>query len=82
MNLMKYLAKYLREEREPCFKRWRLWAAFGNWERSKVKNIELDSPRAKIYRKCKELFRWEGNRHFSERMQIVEALYRKTFREI
>jgi len=72
-----YLAKYLSKEREPCFKRWRLWAAFGDWERSKVKDIELDTPRAKIYRLCKTVLGWEGNHQFNERMQTVE--YRETF---
>jgi len=71
-----YLAKYLSKEREPCLKRWRLWGSFGNWERSKVKDIELDSPRTRIYNRCKEIFGWTGNRHFVERMQIVDSIYR------
>jgi len=74
-----YPAKYLSREREPCFKRWRLWGAFGDWERVLVKDIELDTPRAKIYRLCKTVLGWEGNHHFNERMQTVEALYRETF---
>lgn len=36
-----YLSKYLSKEREPCLKRWRLWAGFGDWERVMVKDIEL-----------------------------------------
>lgn len=71
----KYLAKYLSKQREPCLKRWRLWGSFGDWERSKVKDIELDSPRARIYKRCKSLFGWEGNRHLPERMRIVDVLY-------
>jgi hypothetical protein len=75
------LEKDLSKEREPCLKRWHLWAAFGNWERSKAQDIELDSPKARIYKKCKELFGWDGNCHFSERMQIVEALYRQSLQQ-
>ncbi len=71
----KYLAKYLGKDREPCMKRWRLWAGFGEWERTLVSNIELDSPRARIYRNMKEIFKWKGNRYFTERMQIVERIY-------
>jgi len=74
-----YLAKYLSKEREPCIKRWHLWGSFGNWERSKVKDIELDSPRTRIYKKCKEIFGWKGNRHFVVRMKLVETIYRSHF---
>jgi len=73
-----YLAKYLSKERPSCFKRWRLWAGFGKWEHTMVKDIELDSPKSRIYKNCQSLFGWKGNRNMPERMQLVETLYRQS----
>lgn len=39
-----YLCKYLSKPRPPCLKRARLWAAFGEIERTRVKDIVSDSP--------------------------------------
>lgn len=69
----------LRRERLPSeSRRLRLWAGFGNWERSAVKDIEIDSPRSRIYKECKALFGWKGNRKMTERMQIVETSYQQS----
>ncbi len=39
-----YLGKYLTKDgRPPCFKGWRLWAAFGPWKWSKVKDLRFES---------------------------------------
>ncbi|MDX2080723.1 MAG: hypothetical protein SFU53_08050 [Terrimicrobiaceae bacterium] len=70
-----YLAKYLSKEREPCLKRWRLWATFGEWEHSRVKNVALQTARARIWAVCKEKFGWSGNKGLFERSRLVEEIY-------
>lgn len=46
----KYLAKYLGKERPGCFKGMRLWAPVGDWEASKVRNIEFECDWTRSYR--------------------------------
>ena len=45
-----YLCKYLSKRRVPCLKRVRLWAAFGDVERTRVADIVTDSPFVRILR--------------------------------
>ncbi len=44
------LAKGARPE---CFRHWRLWAGFGDWEGTKVKDVVFESLFCKIYRRAK-----------------------------
>jgi hypothetical protein len=74
----RYLAKYLSKEREPCFKRWRLWAGFGKWDWSRVKDIAIESPKGTIWAACAEAFRWKGRKGFLEKQKIVERLYEQS----
>jgi hypothetical protein len=46
-----YLCKYLSKRRPPCLKSVRLWAAFGNVERTHVSDIVCDSPFIRVLRK-------------------------------
>lgn len=55
-----YLAKYLSKGRPPCLKGWRLWAGFGEWEWTKVKDLVTQSRFSTIYRACKEWLGWTG----------------------
>lgn len=73
-----YLAKYLSKEREPCLKGWRLWAGFGNWEWSRVKDILFETPRSRIYQVCKAVYGWKGNKDFLNRMNFVERIFRRS----
>jgi hypothetical protein len=73
-----YLAKYLSKQRPECFKGWRLWAGFGEWEWTKVKDIVFDSFLCRIYRACKEAFSWTGNKNFRDRMRLVQWLEVRT----
>ena len=73
-----YLAKYLSKDRESCFKGWRLWAGFGEWDWSRVKDILFETPRSTIYQACKTWLGWSGNHDFRNRMAAVEHLYRRT----
>ena len=76
-----YLAKYLGKDREPCLKGWRLWAGFGDWDWSRVKDIVLESPRSKIYAVCKAIYGWTGSDGRGDRMILVEKLYPQSLRD-
>jgi len=73
-----YLAKYLSKERPECLKGWRLWAGFGNWDWTKVKDVLLDSPFSNIYRGCKEWLHWTGNKEFFARTRFVAFMELQT----
>ena len=73
-----YLAKYLSKERAECLKGWRLWAGFGKWEWTKVKDVLLDSPFSNIYRACKEWLHWAGNKDFFARTRFVAFMELQT----
>jgi hypothetical protein len=76
-----YLAKYLSKQRPECFKGWRLWAGFGDWDWTKVKDVVFDSLFCRIYRACKEAFSWTGNKNFRDRMRLVQWLEVRTITE-
>jgi len=69
-----YLAKYLSKERPPCLKGWRLWAGFGEWEWTRIKDLITQSRIATIYRACKEWLGWTGRKGFFDRMRFVAWL--------
>jgi hypothetical protein len=46
-----YLCKYLSKSRPPCLKRARLWSAFGDVERTRVKDVVTDTPMVRILRR-------------------------------
>jgi hypothetical protein len=50
-NAIKYLCKYLSKPRPGCLKRARLWSAFGNIERTRVKDVVSDTPLIRILRR-------------------------------
>jgi hypothetical protein len=71
-----YLGKYLsKEHRAPCFKGWRLWAAFGAWEWTRVKNVEFQSEYALILRGLIAI-RAERRGHFF-RLALTDKIYLK-----
>ena len=76
-----YLAKYLSKERPPCLKRWRLWAGFGEWDWTRVKDVVFESRFCRIYRACKEWLHWTGNREFFDRMRLVSTLEKRSAEE-
>ncbi len=47
-----YLCKYLAKKRAACLKRVRLWAAFGEIERTRVADIVVDSPFVRALREA------------------------------
>ena len=46
-----YLCKYLSKRRPGCLKRARLWSAFGDIERTRVKDVLIDTPMVRILRR-------------------------------
>jgi len=46
-----YLCKYLSKPRVRCLKRARLWSAFGEIERTRVKDVILDTPKVRLLRR-------------------------------
>jgi hypothetical protein len=46
-----YLCKYLSKPRVPCLKRARLWSAFGKIERTRVRDVVLDTERIRLLRR-------------------------------
>jgi hypothetical protein len=46
-----YLCKYLSKRRPGCLKRARLWSAFGDIERTRVKDVLIDTPIVRILRR-------------------------------
>ena len=73
-----YLAKYLSKGRPECFKGWRLWAGFGKWEYTRVKNVIYDSLFSRVYRACKEWLHWTGNKQFFARVRWVAFMELQT----
>jgi hypothetical protein len=55
-----------------------MWAGFGDWDWTKVKDVVFDSLFCRIYRACKEAFSWTGNKNFRDRMRLVQWLEIRT----
>lgn len=51
IKAVRYLCKYLSKPRPKCLKRARLWAGFGDIERTRVVDIVTDSPFSRIIRR-------------------------------
>ena len=47
---VKYLCKYLSKRRARCLKGARLWSAFGRIDRTRVKDIVVDTPMSRLLR--------------------------------
>lgn len=55
-----YLAKYLDKKRPPALKGWRLWAPFGNIDRTRVSDVEVDSFYARVWRWLAKGEEWDS----------------------
>ena len=47
---IRYLCKYLSKRRAGCLKRVRLWSAFGRIERTRVRDVVIDTPMGRLVR--------------------------------
>jgi hypothetical protein len=45
-----YLCKYLSKPRVRCLRKARLWSAFGKIERTRVRDVLLDTPKVRLLR--------------------------------
>ena len=48
---VRYLCKYLSKPRVRCLKRARLWSAFGKIERTRVRDVLLDTQKVRLLRR-------------------------------
>jgi hypothetical protein len=69
-----YVAKYLSKDRPHCLRRWRLWAGFGKWDWTRVKDLVFDCRFSRIYRACKEWLGWQGRKQFFDRIRFVARM--------
>ena len=71
-----YMGKYLTKEgRAPCLKGWRLWAAFGPWDSTKVKDVEFRSEYGTILRGIIATKRKRQGHFF--RLALTDKIYLK-----
>ena len=49
-NAIRYLCKYLSKRRPGCLRGARLWSAFGPIERTRVKDVVIDTPMSRLLR--------------------------------
>lgn len=87
-----YLCKYLSKPRVRCLKRARLWSAFGKIERTRVRDVLVDTPQVRLLRRImgkpsvedelngsqsKET--WRGELNFQRALQKTEIAYLLSF---
>jgi hypothetical protein len=65
---IRYLCKYLSKPRPGCLKRARLWSAFGDIERTRVKDILTDTPVTRILRRVM------GKRSVEDELNGIKAV--------
>jgi len=71
-----YLCKYLSKARPGCLKRARLWSAFGKIERTRVKDIVIDTPLSRILRRVMGKPSVEDELHGIESVSFVSKHFR------
>jgi hypothetical protein len=69
-----YLGKYLTKEgRAPCLKGWRLWAAFGPWKWTKLKDVQFQSEYSTIIREL--IATGQGRQSYFMRLALADEIY-------
>jgi len=87
-----YVCKYLSKHRERCLKGARLWSAFGKIERTRVRDVIVDTPKVRLLRRIMgkpsvqdELNgiqsgkTWRGKLNFQQGLQKAESAYLLSF---
>ena len=87
-----YVCKYLSKRRERCLKGARLWSAFGKIERTRVRDVLVDTPKVRLLRRIMgkpsiedELSGiqpakiWRGELNFQRARQKTEIAYLLSF---
>ena len=87
-----YLCKYLSKRRVRCLKRARLWSAFGKIERTRVRDVLVDTPKVRLLRRImgkpsvedelngiRPAKKWRGELNFQRALQKAETAYLLSF---
>ena len=87
-----YLCKYLSKRRERCLKRARLWSAFGKIERTRVRDVLVDTPKVRLLRRImgkpsvedelngiQSAKNWRGELNFQRALQKADIAYLLSF---
>ena len=87
-----YVCKYLSKRRERCLKGARLWSAFGKIERTRVRDILVDTPKVRLLRRImgkpsvqdelngiRSAKTWRGELNFQRAVQKAEIAYLLSF---
>jgi hypothetical protein len=87
-----YVCKYLSKRRERCLKGARLWSAFGRIERTRVRDVLVDTPRVRLLRRImgkpsvedelnglQSPKTWRGELNFQRALQKAEIAYFLSF---
>jgi hypothetical protein len=87
-----YVCKYLSKRRERCLKGVRLWSAFGKIERTRVRDVLLDTPQVRLLRRImgkpsvedqlngiQRAKIWRGESNFQRAVQKAEIAYLLSF---
>src|SRR5947207_3396465 len=74
-----YLCKYLAKPRSACLKGVRLWAAFGEIERTRVSDIIVDSPFVRILREAMGSHSPDELRGEASTLPLPMRRYRRSF---
>jgi hypothetical protein len=87
-----YLCKYLSKPRVRCLRRARLWSAFGKIERTRVKDVIVDTPKVRLLRRimgkrsvedelngAQSAKTWRGELNFHRALQKADIAYLLSF---
>jgi len=87
-----YVCKYLSKRRERCLKGARLWSAFGKIERTRLRDVLVDTPKVRLLRRImgkpsvqqelngiQSATTWRGEPNFQRALQKAEIAYLLSF---
>ena len=87
-----YVCKYLSKRRERCLKGARLWSAFGKIERTRVRDVLVDTPKVRLLRRImgkpsvqdelngiRSAKTWRGELNFQRALQKADIAYLLSF---
>jgi len=87
-----YVCKYLSKDRKRCLKGARLWSAFGKIERTRVRDVLVDTPKVRLLRRImgkpsvqdelngiQPAKTWRGELNFHRALQKAEIAYLLSF---
>jgi len=73
-----YVAKYLSKTRDGALQGKRVWSCFGGFHGTRVKDIEVKSSMASIYRSLSKVTGWRGYKHHIKLCQFTAKIWAET----